>query len=195
MCNRYRVTAARAEVAARFGVKLIPDADTLPPPELFPKRPAWIVREVEGGRQMDVMQWGVPFQGKPITNVRNLASPFWRSMLATPANRCLVPVTAFAEPEGEKGSKVWRWFTLRADPIFSFAGIWRPTEIGNAFAFLTCGYLGAPANHIVGAVHPKACPVILHRDDERRWLDGSAEDACALAQPFPSQLITVTPSD
>ena len=32
-----------------------------------------------------------------VTNVRNLRSPFWRSMLTTPTRRCLVPVTAFSE--------------------------------------------------------------------------------------------------
>ncbi len=35
--------------------------------------------------------------GKPttsyLTNVRNLDSPFWRSTLANPHYRCLVPVT------------------------------------------------------------------------------------------------------
>lgn len=39
---------------------------------------------------------------RPVTNVRNLTSPFWRSALTTPANRCLVPVTAFAEWTAEK---------------------------------------------------------------------------------------------
>jgi putative SOS response-associated peptidase YedK len=191
MCNRYRVTAARAAVAARFGVKLIPDADTLPPPELFPKRPAWVVRRHDGRRQLEVMQWGVPFNGKPITNVRNLQSGFWRNMLGNPERRCLVPVTDFCEWSGEKGSKIEHWFSLPADPIFAFAGIWRPSEAGNAFAFLTCGYLGDPAAHIVGAIHEKACPVILLAEDEQRWLDGTYDDVCALAQPFPSQLMAV----
>lgn len=191
MCNRYRVTATRAAVAARFGVTLIPDADTLPPPELFPKRPAWIVRRQDGNRQLDVMQWGVPFNGKPITNVRNLKSGFWRNMLHDPARRCLVPVTDFCEWSGEKGSKREHWFSLPADPIFAFAGIWRPTEVGDAFAFLTCGYLGDPAAHVVGAIHEKAIPVILQDEDHERWLDGGFDDACALAQPFPSQLMAV----
>lgn len=191
MCNRYRVTAARAAVAARFGVTLIPDADTLPPPELFPKRPAWVVRQVDGVRQLEVMRWGVPFNGKPITNVRNLQSGFWRNMLGAADRRCLVPVTDFCEWSGEKGSKTEHWFSLPAAPIFAFAGIWRPSEAGNVFAFLTCGYLGDPANHIVGAVHEKACPVILQPEDEQRWLDGTYDDACALAQPFPSQLMAV----
>ena len=40
-----------------------------------------------------------------VTNVRNLASPFWRSMLVNPERRCLVPSSAFAEPKIGAGRK------------------------------------------------------------------------------------------
>jgi putative SOS response-associated peptidase YedK len=179
----------------------MPDPEPLPPPELFPKKLGWVVRHAESQLKLDVMEWGVPFNvknpktgkvtTKPVTNVRNLASGFWRNMLGNPANRCLVPVTEFAEPEGEVGSKVWRWFSLPSAPIFSFAGVWRQTEVGPAFAFLTCGYDGDPSTHIVGKVHPKACPVILHRDDEEHWLNGDVDQVCSLASPFPSQLMKI----
>lgn len=98
----------------------------------------------------------------------------------------LVPVTEFCEWEGEPGSKRERWFSLPASPIFAFAGIWRPTEDVPAFAFLTC-----EPNPLVAPIHAKAMPVILHPEDYVRWLDGEAEDACSLAQPFPSQLMSV----
>jgi putative SOS response-associated peptidase YedK len=57
---------------------------------------------------LDVISWSVPCQmkgikGQPITkhvtNVPNLTSTFWRSMLTTPERRCLVPFTHFAEPK------------------------------------------------------------------------------------------------
>ena len=187
MCNRYRVTAARAELLARFGILIEPEPDRLPPPELFPKRPAYVLREVAGQRVLDVMTWGFPPPAaarSPVTNVRNLASPFWRTALARPDRRCLVPVTEFCEWEGEKGSTVARWFSVPSRPIFSFAGVWRPTDDGNAFAFLTC-----EPNPFVAPIHPKAMPVVLHEDDESRWLAG--DDATELAQPYPSQLMAV----
>ena len=46
-------------------------------------------------------------------------------------------------------------------------------------AFLTC-----EPNVTVGAVHPKAMPVMLRPGDVGRWLDGERDDACSLAQPF-----------
>ncbi len=126
VCNRYRMTASRADALRRFGVAAKPlgDWDTPPIPDLFPKKPAWVVREVDGARVLDRMAWGVPttVRGakgqpieKPVTNVRNLGSPFWRSMLQTPAQRCLVPVTSFSEygqVRGDDGKLPLHWFDV-----------------------------------------------------------------------------------
>lgn len=141
MCNRYRMTASRVETLARFGVNVEPDPERLPPPELFPKRPAYVVREHDGARVLDIMTWGFPrplAARAPVTNVRNLDSLFWQSALQRPDRRCLVPATDFCEWEGEKGEKVARWFSCNGRAIFAFAGVWRPTDDGGAFAFLTC---------------------------------------------------------
>jgi putative SOS response-associated peptidase YedK len=192
------MSAKQLELAAAFGVdisKLLPE-EQLPPPELFPKRPGLIVRQQGGERVFDVLPWGVPLKvknprtgkvtDKPVTNVRNLSSPFWKSTIGKLDFRCLVPVTSFCEWEGEAGSKVERWFSLPAAPIFAFAGVWRPGESGGSYSFLTC-----EPNPLVAAIHPKAMPVILHPEDYHRWRSDPYADACSLAQPFPSQLMAV----
>ena len=46
-------------------------------------------------------------------------------------------------------------------------------------------------NAEVAPIHPKAMPVILHPEDYERWLTDSYASVCELAQPFPSQLLTV----
>lgn len=196
MCNRYRMTAKQAELAARFGVEPIYEPDqTFPPPELLPKKIGWVVREEAGRRRLDVMRWGInrTMRGasgkmlvKPVTNVRNLESSFWKSTLAKSKYRCFVPVTDFCEMAGEKGSMKQYWFSVPSRPIFAFAGIWRPTEVGNAFAFLTC-----EPNEIVKPIHPKAMPVLLHDEDFEGWLSGDYAGACALASPYPSQLMAL----
>lgn len=190
MCNRYRMTAKQAELARGYGIEPpYPEDVTFPPPELFPKRDAYVVREENGARLLDTMTWGFPPPATaraPVTNVRNYGSPFWRGALAKPDRRCLVPVTEFCEWEGEKGQKVARWFRIPSRPLFSFAGVWRPTEGGATYAFLTCD-----PNPLVGAVHPKAMPVILHEEDHDRWLQAPIADAIELAAPYPSQLMTM----
>jgi putative SOS response-associated peptidase YedK len=136
------------------------------------------------------MKWGFPGPqaagGRPVTNVRNLTSPFWRNALNDPKRRCIVPVTSFCEwtaepdPATKRKSKVW--FALHEDvhPLFAFAGVWRPGEDGPFYAFLTC-----EANETVGAVHPKAMPVMLTPGEAvSRWLDSERADACSLAVPF-----------
>ena len=158
--------------------------------EIYPGHQAPVLRRSQGGGlKLEQMKWGFPGPAaagsRPVTNVRNLASPFWRSALNDPARRCIVPATSFcewtAEPDPQTKRKAKVWFALHEDshPLFAFAGVWRPSEQGPFMAFLTC-----EANGLVGAVHPKAMPVMLRPDDVGRWLDSDRVDACALAQPF-----------
>ena len=163
--------------------------------DVWPRYQAIIARIADGERIMETMQWGVPLKmagkrpgttvTKRVTNVRNLASPFWRSMIARPSRRCLVPFTEFSEPKIGAGREE-HWFRVTSEPVSAFAGIWRPTEEGDAFGFLTC-----EPNPLVAPLHPKAMPVILHPQDYEKWLTGSEADALSLAVPFPSQLMTV----
>ena len=189
MCNLYRMTATVAEIAKLFG-PFGGDRSNLPSFEaIYPNRDAPMLRNVDGKLTLETMTWGVPPPAKasrPVTNVRNLKSPFWRSMLNTPERRCLVPVTSFCEWEGEKGSKRKVWFGRTDTPLFSFAGIWRPAEEGTRMAFLT-----TEANETVGAVHPKAMPVLLRQEDHETWLTADYEEATALARPFDDALVEV----
>jgi putative SOS response-associated peptidase YedK len=191
MCNRYQTTTDQAGLVQAYGIDApYAGLGALPSSELFPKRLAWVVRKVDGKRRLDVMAWGFPPPGDaptPVTNVRNLSSPFWRKALSTPAQRCLVPVTAFCEWEGQAGAKVARWFRVPSRPLFCFAGIWRQTEGGQGvYAFLTC-----EPNALVAKVHPKAMPVILHPEDEEKWLTGTMTEILPLAAPYPSQLMAI----
>jgi putative SOS response-associated peptidase YedK len=190
MCNLYSMTATVDELRRLFG-GFAGDTTNLPPyDEIFPGYSAPVLRRSgAAGLAIEKMKWGFPGPisagSRPVTNVRNLASPFWRNALNDPARRCIVPVTSFcewtAEPHPETKRKAKVWFGLHEDehPLFAFAGIWGPGEEGPYMAFLTCD-----ANATVGAIHPKAMPVMLRPSDIGRWLDSDRVDACALAQPF-----------
>lgn len=206
MCNNYHLRGAVMALAEAMGIAFEADI-TLPPDDLFPKRPAMIVRQAMmpqammqqgvAAREAALLQWGFPpppgVRG-PVTNVRNLASPFWRAALANPARRCLIPASEFCEWEGAAGAKRQRWFRVPSRPVFAFAGIWRPLaddlfgSPGGAFAMLTC----AP-NALVAAIHPKAMPVILHPEDHDRWLTAPLPEVLPLATAFPTQLMVVDP--
>lgn len=200
MCNLYRMRSSRAEIAAYFGAD---DARfrsiELEKDYVSPGREGWVILEQDGGRMLERQTWGWPNPrgGKPVVNVRNYESPFWRSALQNPARRCLVPFSQFqewsVEPDATTGKKRPYWFSVPSRPIATFAGIWRPSESGPIFAFLTCGYGDhtTAANHVVGAIHPKAIPVILHDEDHDRWLRAPLDQALDLACAFPSQLLSV----
>ena len=191
MCNLYNMTATVDEMRRIFG-PFEGDTTNLPAyDEIFPGYSAPVLRRNDsGGLKLEMMTWGFPGPqaagGRPVTNVRNLSRPFWRNALTDPRRRCIVPVTSFCEwtaepdPETKRKSKVW--FGLHEDqhPLFAFAGIWRPGEGGPFYAFLTCD-----ANETVGAVHPKAMPVMLSPGgDVAQWLDSDHARACELAKPF-----------
>lgn len=189
MCNLYTMTATVDEIRRVFG-PFEGDRANLPAfAEIYPGRPAPVLRRDEGALTLETMTWGFPgpaaAKGRPVTNIRNLASPFWRSALDKVERRCIVPVTQFCEwteqpdPVTRRKRKVWFGMHEAHDPLFAFAGLWRPGERGPYMAFLTC----AP-NAIVGAVHPKAMPVMLRPSEALAWLDHDRESACALALPF-----------
>lgn len=197
ICNLYNLKVTRLELIACYEAS---DAwrREMEKDYVSPGRAGPVITAGEGGRELRGMRWGFPPpQGikAPAVNVRNYSSPFWRSALNDAARRCLVPVTSFqewsVEPDATTGRKKPHWFSVPSRPIFAFAGVWRPTQSGPAYAFLTTGYEGDASAHVVGAVHPKACPVILHDEDHDRWLNAPVEEALSLATAYPSQLLRV----
>ncbi|SDD68243.1 Putative SOS response-associated peptidase YedK [Paracoccus isoporae] len=196
MCNLYTQTTS-AEAMRRLFAGLENAAGNLPPGRIYPDRAAPIIRHGADGLELAAARWGMPSppsvlktaRDPGVTNIRNLSSPHWRRWLS-PAQRCLVPLTAFAEPRGKgRGNQ---WFAPADDrPIF-FAGIelrgWesvRKVKDGpttdDLFAFLTC-----PPNAEVGAIHPKAMPVILRDpEDWETWLSAPIDAARTLQRPLP----------
>lgn len=189
MCNLYSMTSNVEALRRLFG-RFDGDTANLPPfEEIYPGKPAPVLRRAEGGGlRLEMMKWGFPGPAgagkRPVTNVRNLGSPFWRTALDRPERRCIVPATSFCEWTGEIGSKRKIWFSLRDEDRlpFAFAGLWRPTAEGPAMAFLTC-----EPNALVATIHPKAMPVMLDPEGARRWLEDERESACALAIPYSDE--------
>ena len=105
-----------------------------------------------------------------------------------------MPVTAFckygAQPDRVTRRKPQHWFALTSGEPFAFAGIWRHTDSGPRFAFLTC-----VANVMVGAVHPKAMPVMVAGADLDVWLRADWGKARQRVQPFDDTLMIEVAQD
>ncbi len=130
------------------------------------------------------------------TNIRNTTSKHWKRWLGV-ENRCVVPLTSFSEFSKAAGGDVW--FALdETRPLAVFAGIWVPqwTSVrkvkegettNDLFSFLT-----TEPNAEVGAVHPKAMPVILTKPDEiEQWLTAPVDDALKLHRPLPDGALKI----
>ncbi|TPW26343.1 SOS response-associated peptidase [Martelella alba] len=175
MCNLYNNTTTHEAVRQLFK----PTADLTNRADFsedyYPDRPAPIVRNINGERELTFATWGMPSppfvtKGKPdtgVTNIRNTSSPHWRRWLGI-EHRCLVPWTTFCEWEDTKPKKTKRWLAINENkPLAAFAGIWTTWEgergslknprpgTHELFGFLTC-----EANAVVKPIHPKAMPVI-----------------------------------
>ena len=208
MCNRYSLKSGQAAIKhrTRFERDL---AGNMPPfPGIFPDYPAPVIHNSTEGRTLSMARWGLPspafaLQGRTsdlgITNVRNVKSGHWKRWLGVD-NRCLVPFTSFSENESlPDGSKPPVWFALdESRPLAFFAGIWVPQwksvrkvkegeTTNDLYAFLT-----TEPNKEVGAIHPKAMPVILTTDaDFDTWMNASTDDALKLQRPLPDGSLSI----
>jgi putative SOS response-associated peptidase YedK len=201
MCNLYSTFTDQAAMRSLFDVDVDLLGNWQPQSGIYPDYAAPIVRNSAAGRELALARWGMPtppnfLAGKKsdsgVTNIRNTASPHWRRWLGV-ENHCLVPFTSFSEPNpGAVGDRAPVWFAFdETRPLACFAGLWtgwtsvrkvREGETTNdLFAFLTIN-----PNAEVGAIHPKAMPVILRsREEVHVWLTAPAIDALKLQRPLP----------
>jgi putative SOS response-associated peptidase YedK len=202
VCNLYSVTKSQEAIRRWFDVRHDRAGNMPPLPGIYPDTLAPVVRSGDDGRELQMMRWGFPpppnLGNRPVTNVRNVKSPYWRGWLK-PQFRCLVPATSFCEWT-DKPPKLTHWFALDdSRPLFAFAGIWRPwtgmrgTKAAPVegehllYSFLTC-----EANAAVKPIHAKAMPVILTTPEEcQTWLSAPVEEALTLQRCLPDHALQI----
>ncbi len=207
MCNLYSLSKGQAAIIEMTRAMTDTTGNMPVLPGIFPDYFAPIVRNNARGRELAMARWGMPspafaLKGRNsdsgVTNIRNVKSPHWRRWLGRD-NRCAVPFTSFAENEVlADGSRPPVWFALdETRPLAFFAGLWtRWTSVRKVKEGETAndlfGFLTTEPNAEVGAIHPKAMPVILATEDEiERWLTAPAEEALTLQRPLADGALTI----
>ena len=187
MCNLYRMRKSIAEVAGLFAFPAQAGANFAD--EVYPGYPGVVVTD----RQVVVMTWGFPramigrdgrrLKPKAVTNARDdrLHTPFWQDSFHR--RRCLIPVSAWAEAEGERGRKTRTWIGVQVEDPFFVGGIWRPTqEWGAAYAMVTVDGCAQMTD-----AHDRM-PLVIRWQDRDCWLHGSSQSAFELCRTYDAEL-------
>ncbi len=206
MCNLKKLAAPTKEVADLFGA--FDNSGNAGPGEVYPGQIGLVVTQQGGARTLEPMTWGFPLvtadmrvraaakgtnpRPKPVNNARmdNMGSSFWKRWFDNPVQRCLIPITEFAEAAGEKGRKTRTWFSVRDQPIFAWAGLWRDSaEWGKVYTGCMTN-----ANEAIQPYHERM-PVLLETEDWQQWLTVDADYALRCASPMSAVRIKVTPTE
>ena len=221
MCNLYTTKLSRDEVRSLFRHRVLVETNYRDGMNVYPNGEAPVmVLDADGKVAIKDMRWGFPpppvFGSKrPVTNVRNTTSSYWKPWLKAPSvevgkdvgGRCLVPVSRFAEPDKNTGLKVNgkpsenRWFARPDGSLFAFAGIWRTwtgdrgtmakSDVGqhHLYSFLT-----TDSAEVVKPIHDKATPLILTTKEEiETWLTAPMDEALKLQKPAKKGVIVLLP--
>jgi len=213
MCNLYNITTSQE--AIRQWTRSLRDilGNLEPSLDIYPNQFAPVVRNAaDGARELANLRWGMPTPPERTrgnadsgtTNIRNPQYGHWQPYLGV-ENRCVVPVTSFAEPsptpgqkDPETGVQKNYWFALSEErPLFFFAGLWTPWQgvrkvKEGSGDHLLYGFLTTKPNALVAPIHEKAMPVILTSQEETEtWLSAPWSEARKLQRTAPNDALVI----
>jgi putative SOS response-associated peptidase YedK len=195
MCNLYSNKVAPDAIARTF--EQLGMALSFPggPPNLQPREEIKITDQApilrwksgEPACELAQLRWSWPGpSGKPVYNFRSDGREFGNSERG---GRCLIVTDGFyeftspREPRADKRKDRWL-FTIPGRDWFCIAGLWRTTDVGEAFTMLT-----TEPGPDVAAYHHRQVAVIGY-EGWRAWLDGSGS-ALDLLGPCPGGMLEV----
>jgi len=108
--------------------------------------------------------------------------------------RCLVPADGFYEWKREGAGKQPYLITMKDDSLFSFAGLWAEWSAPDGSPIPTFTIITTAPNALMENIHNRM-PVILRKEDEKRWLskDCAVPEALKLLGQYPAELMKAQP--
>lgn len=183
MCGRYTLQTKAEDLAKRYNLARFPhnihENFNVAPGQQMP-----IIVNKAGEPTLEIMQWGLvpkwskdPRIGYKLINARDdtiFDKPIWRNVILK--QRCLIPATGFYEWQRQNtNNKVQKQpFYIHPQKIklFSFAGVWETYKDNNDQEHMTYSIITTEPNIEMAAIHNRM-PVILHPEDEPKWLESS----------------------
>jgi putative SOS response-associated peptidase YedK len=205
MCGRFTQTRSVESVAEHFAAQLAPGvaAGQRRRFNIAPTNDVLAVRNVEEGRQIRVLKWGLipswakePRIGARMINARGESvadKPAFRSSFKS--KRCLIPIEGFYEWRKQGKARLPVLIRPAEGGLLALGGLWaRWRNPEDESRIESCSIITVAANAQISAVHDRM-PFMLHPDDWQAWLAGDPDDAKALlarAAAPPMALTRVT---
>jgi len=200
MCGRYALLAT-GELQTRFEITgEVPELDArynVAPTQTLPV----IVRN--SPNRVALMRWGlIPSWAKDASGAGRMINaraetvaekPSYRTALRS--RRCLVPANGFFEWRRVGATRTPFYIHMKDESLFAFAGLYDTWRDPNGVAVTTYTIITTEPNELVATIHDRM-PVILHREDEDRWLDPGITDPGAvlpLLHPHPAEGMATYP--
>jgi putative SOS response-associated peptidase YedK len=199
MCNRFTLSTDKDDLQSRYGF-IDPDGVLLKPryniaPTQYSST-AVVNRDI---RELKMMRWGlVSFWardikiGNKLTNAKAETLTEKRSYKRSfREKRCLILADGFYEWKEVNKRKIPFRFVLKTRKPFSFAGLWDEWKTPEGDKLLSFTMITTSPNSLIEPIHGRM-PVILHPQDESKWLDPELKDTDKLSEllvPFPSDLM------
>jgi putative SOS response-associated peptidase YedK len=147
---------------------------------LTPGQAVAVVREHEGRRRLDALQWGlVPFWAKDATIGRRLINARLDSLTEKSAfreawtrRRCLIPASGFYEWSEPQGGRKRPYF-IRAsggEPLLALAGLWERWRAPSGERLETCVIVTTEATRELAPIHTRM-PLLVPHAAHALWLD------------------------
>ena len=199
MCGRYSLIADLGELARRFEF----DGDWLSFEPAYNVAPTQEVLTVVGGetRRGGFMRWGlIPWWAKKVSIGSRMINARAETVAEKSAfrdalrrRRCLVIADGFYEWQRAGAARKPMRVVLRSGEPFAFAGLWSVWKDPDGNRIPSCTIITTTANDLLSPIHDRM-PVVLPREMEAFWLDGSVEDHDALRSvlnPYPNDAMEV----
>jgi putative SOS response-associated peptidase YedK len=199
MCGRYYLADVK-NMRERFGVKDIMEWLTsrynIAPSQEVPA----IIDDSAAERKLVRFKWGLkPYwaRDRAMAGMINARAetvdtkPSFKNSFRR--RRCLIPASGFYEWKKEGQTKIPFSIGLKGQDLFAFAGLWDSWVSSAGEKYESCAIITTAANPLVARVHERM-PVILPRESESIWLDGSITDMGLLKEllkPYPAEEMTL----
>lgn len=189
MCGRFTLTAPVDVLLDRFDVEFfLEQEEYLPSYNVAPSQSVLAVINNGQHNRMGFLRWGlIPPWAKDLTIGNKMINARAETLSEKPSfknalkkQRCLIIADSFYEWKRiDSKTKIPMRIKLQSNELFAMAGLWEKWKSPEGTTIYSCSVITTTPNQLVKDIHDRM-PVILHPEDENRWLDPSIEDPIQL---------------